>query len=178
MEIEILLIPQTNKYLGTKSILLKDNSEKSIGRVGSKADVTFNSKVISRKHAVFIFKKQKIYLRDAGSSSGTFINGLRLSLISKESDFIEVKDGDVIQFGETYQQGENTHPCVKCKLYLAKSFNGDLIGPQIAENIELEFEEISKQLDEKSNILSIFENRKSKKKGSICASNHYLFSWN
>ena len=59
------------------------------------------------------------------------------------------------------------HPCVQCKLYLAKSFNGDLIGPEIAENIEQEYQSLMKQLDEKSDILALFETRKVNKNGSI-----------
>eukprot|EP00835_Amoeboradix_gromovi_P001472 NODE_67_length_23829_cov_0.557059.p11 type:complete len:264 gc:universal NODE_67_length_23829_cov_0.557059:614-1405(+) len=167
MEIEILLIPQTNKFLGTKSVILIENKEKVLGRAGSKVDITFNSKVISRRHAVFISKNKKLFLKDAGSSSGTFVNSSRLSSIGKESEYMEIKDGDVIQFGETFQQAEILHPCVQCKIYLAKSFNGDLIGPETAEDIEQEYQELCKRLDEKSNILGILEGRRNRKTGSI-----------
>ena len=167
MEIEILLIPQANKFLGSKSVILQEGVEKVMGREGSKVDVTFNSKVISRRHAIIIYKTGKIFVRDSGSSSGTFINNVRLSPIGKESEFVEVRDGDCFQLGETYHQADVLHPCVQSKLYFAKSFNGDLIGPEIAENIELEYEEILKKLEEKSNILSIFEGRKNNVTGSM-----------
>eukprot|EP00834_Sanchytrium_tribonematis_P004481 NODE_223_length_12360_cov_0.266862.p6 type:complete len:174 gc:universal NODE_223_length_12360_cov_0.266862:5167-5688(+) len=172
MDLDILLIPQANKYLGTKSFKLHDNEEKAIGRNGSKSDIMFNSKVISRKHAYIIFKNSKVYIRDAGSSSGTFINTIRLSPMGRDSDWAEIRDGDAIQFGETFQQNDNIHPCVQCKMYLAKQFNGDLIGPEIASNIEEEFEEMVKFLDEKSNILAIFEARKTKSNGSIKPGNN------
>ena len=97
MEVEVLLIPQSNKFLGCKSILMCENIEKGVGRVGSKVEIQFNSKVISRRHASFLLKHQRLYLRDTGSSSGTFVNHSRLSAIGKESDFVEIKDGDLIQ---------------------------------------------------------------------------------
>jgi pSer/pThr/pTyr-binding forkhead associated (FHA) protein len=41
--------------------------------------------------------------RDVGSSSGSFLNRLRLSVSGKESKPYKIKSGDVIQLGVDYQ---------------------------------------------------------------------------
>lgn len=44
-----------------------------------------------------------MYFRDVGSSSGTFLNRLRLSPSGKESRPYPLKSGDIIQLGVDYQ---------------------------------------------------------------------------
>lgn len=44
-----------------------------------------------------------MFVRDLGSSSGTFLNKLRLSPTTKESKPYPVKEGDIIQFGVDYK---------------------------------------------------------------------------
>ncbi|KAJ3221834.1 hypothetical protein HK099_003056 [Clydaea vesicula] len=66
-------------------------------------DVWFTSKVVSRAHAEFSIKDGLIWIRDIGSSSGTFINKNRLSPTTKESKPFQVKEGDIIQFGVDYK---------------------------------------------------------------------------
>jgi len=66
-------------------------------------DVWFISKVVSRVHAEFSIKEGVIYIRDVGSSSGTFLNKMRLSPTTKESKPFVVKEGDIIQFGVDYK---------------------------------------------------------------------------
>jgi pSer/pThr/pTyr-binding forkhead associated (FHA) protein len=39
----------------------------------------FKSKVVSRNHAECWMKNGVVYVKDSGSSSGTFLNGMRLS---------------------------------------------------------------------------------------------------
>ncbi|OUM61728.1 hypothetical protein PIROE2DRAFT_44935, partial [Piromyces sp. E2] len=43
------------------------------------------------------------YIKDTGSSSGTFLNGKRLSPQGQESTFFELNNGDVIKLGEDCQ---------------------------------------------------------------------------
>ena len=45
----------------------------------------------------------QIYVKDVGSSSGTFLNKNRLSPTTKESKPFAVKEGDIIQFGVDYK---------------------------------------------------------------------------
>jgi hypothetical protein len=71
--------------------------------------VWFKSKVVSRSHAEIWLKDgqvsqiNKVYLRDSGSSSGTFLNKMRLSPASKMSRPYPLREGDVIQLGVDYQ---------------------------------------------------------------------------
>ncbi|KAL7750749.1 hypothetical protein RI367_003706 [Sorochytrium milnesiophthora] len=59
----------------------------------------FDSKVLSRNHAEVWAQGQQVLLKDLGSSNGTFLNGQRLSDENQESQPVEVRDGDVIEFG-------------------------------------------------------------------------------
>lgn len=86
----------------------------------------FRSKVVSRHHAelwsdgnkvcrqnkhtlnsiLTLCNSHQLFIRDVGSSSGTFVNQLRLSPPRKESKSYQVvHDGDVIQLGIDYQKG-------------------------------------------------------------------------
>ncbi|CEG83798.1 Putative Zinc finger, RING-type and FHA domain containing protein [Rhizopus microsporus] len=67
--------------------------------------LSFKSKVVSRNHAEIWSENGKIFIRDIGSSSGTFVNRLRLSPPSHESQPQEIKDGDTVQLGVDYQGG-------------------------------------------------------------------------
>ncbi|CAG8580232.1 19786_t:CDS:2 [Racocetra fulgida] len=80
-----------------------------IGRFTDKTQapnrVTFKSKVVSRGHAEIWTEGGKFYIRDTKSSSGTFLNHVRLSPPSAESRPFELNDGDVVQLGVDYQGG-------------------------------------------------------------------------
>ncbi|KAI8822914.1 uncharacterized protein EV422DRAFT_522658 [Fimicolochytrium jonesii] len=64
--------------------------------------VFFNSKVVSRCHAELWTRDGEVYLKDTASSSGTFLNRLRLSPSGKESRPYLVRSGDLIQLGIDY----------------------------------------------------------------------------
>ncbi|KAJ3312277.1 hypothetical protein HDV04_003298 [Boothiomyces sp. JEL0838] len=84
--------------------------------------VWFKSKVVSRSHAEIWLKEGQIYLRDAGSSSGTFLNKLRLSPANKISRPYPLKEGDVIQLGVDYQgRTEEIYKAVELKVSLETS---------------------------------------------------------
>nr|CAG8524152.1 14497_t:CDS:2 [Entrophospora candida] len=74
-----------------------------IGRFTDKAQVpnrvTFKSKVVSRGHAEIWHSEGKFYIKDTKSSSGTFLNHVRLSTPNSESRPFLLKDGDVVQLG-------------------------------------------------------------------------------
>ncbi len=75
--------------------------------------IAFRSKVVSRHHAeIWVGKdsqvsslsfKCQLYFRDVGSSSGSFLNRLRLSPTGKDSRPYPLKSGDIIQLGVDYQ---------------------------------------------------------------------------
>ncbi|KAJ3333750.1 hypothetical protein HDU76_004246 [Blyttiomyces sp. JEL0837] len=66
--------------------------------------VAFRSKVVSRTHAeMWVTPDGQLMFRDVGSSSGTFLNRLRMSPSGKESRPYHVKSGDIVQLGVDYQ---------------------------------------------------------------------------
>ncbi|KAK6533466.1 hypothetical protein TWF694_002405 [Orbilia ellipsospora] len=89
--------------------------------------VGFKSKVVSRRHCEFWWSDGAWYMKDVGSSSGTFLNHIRLSHPNTESKPYPVHDGDVVQLGIDFKGGEELiFRCVKMKLELnrdAKSIN-------------------------------------------------------
>lgn len=66
--------------------------------------ITFRSKVVSRSHAeIWVGKDYQVYFKDVGSSSGSFLNRLRLSPSGKDSRPYPLKSEDLIQLGVDYQ---------------------------------------------------------------------------
>src|SRR6266403_3181628 len=75
--------------------------------------LAFKSKVVSRAHAeVWCEHGGKFYIKDTKSSSGTFLNHVRLSAASQDSRPFELKGGDTLQLGVDYQGG--TEDIYKC----------------------------------------------------------------
>ncbi|KAL8998281.1 MAG: hypothetical protein Q9169_002595 [Polycauliona sp. 2 TL-2023] len=85
--------------------------------IPSSAPVGFKSKVVSRKHCEFWCQSGQWYIKDVKSSSGTFLNHIRLSQPSLESRPFPVKDGDVVQLGIDFRGGEEMiFRCVKIRV--------------------------------------------------------------
>ncbi|XP_023336582.1 sarcolemmal membrane-associated protein [Eurytemora carolleeae] len=59
----------------------------------------FDSKVLSRGHAVISYENSRFYIQDLGSSNGTFINNIRLNRSGEESKQTEIYSGDILRFG-------------------------------------------------------------------------------
>ena len=80
--------------------------------------LAFKSKVVSRAHAeIWVESGGKFYIKDTKSSSGTFLNHVRLANANQESRPYELKDGDLLQLGVDYQGGtEDIYKCVKIKI--------------------------------------------------------------
>lgn len=63
-----------------------------------------------------------MYIRDTKSSSGTFLNHVRLSPAGNESRPVEVNDGDIVQLGVDFQGGrEEMYRSVKMRFELNRS---------------------------------------------------------
>ncbi len=84
-----------------------------IGREVAVVDLPAEHPSVSKQHAVFQFRyvekrnefgdrigKVKPYLIDLESANGTFLNGEQI----EESRFVEVRDKDLIQFGESTRE--------------------------------------------------------------------------
>ncbi|KAF2264831.1 hypothetical protein CC78DRAFT_553343 [Lojkania enalia] len=83
----------------------------------SAAAVGFKSKVVSRKHCELWCKDSQWYIKDVKSSSGTFLNHIRLSQPNVESKPFKLKDGDIIQLGIDFRGGEEMiFRCVKIRV--------------------------------------------------------------
>ena len=83
----------------------------------SAAPVGFKSKVVSRRHCEFWCSQSQWYIRDVKSSSGTFLNHIRLSQPNVESRPFPVNDGDVVQLGIDFRGGEEMiFRCVKIRV--------------------------------------------------------------
>ncbi|KAL6864268.1 hypothetical protein J3F83DRAFT_157788 [Trichoderma novae-zelandiae] len=87
------------------------------------APVGFKSKVVSRRHCEFWYEDGKWYIKDVKSSSGTFLNHIRLSPPSQESKAFPVNDGDIVQLGIDFKGGEEMiFRCVKMRLELNRGW--------------------------------------------------------
>lgn len=83
----------------------------------SSAPIGFKSKVVSRRHCEFWCSQGQWYIKDVKSSSGTFLNHIRLSQPNVESRPWPVNDGDVVQLGIDFRGGEEMiFRCVKIRV--------------------------------------------------------------
>lgn len=91
--------------------------------VPSAAPVGFKSKVVSRRHCEFWCSQGKWYIKDVKSSSGTFLNHIRLSSPNTESRPFPINDGDIVQLGIDFKGGEEMiFRCVKIRVELNKGW--------------------------------------------------------
>ena len=98
--------------------------------------VAFKSKVVSRTHAEIWYDPAPPtsgnvpatngggwFIRDLKSSSGTFLNHIRLSGATMESRPYPLRDGDILQLGVDYQGGtEEIYKCVKMRVELNRAW--------------------------------------------------------
>ncbi|KAJ7343910.1 hypothetical protein DFH08DRAFT_962057 [Mycena albidolilacea] len=93
--------------------------------------IAFKSKVVSRAHAeVWIEDASggggggvRFLIRDTKSSSGTFLNHVRLSPANAESRPHPLKDGDILQLGVDYQGGaEDIYKSVKIRIEIGREW--------------------------------------------------------
>ncbi|KAK9332272.1 SMAD/FHA domain-containing protein [Lipomyces starkeyi] len=87
------------------------------------APVVFKSKVVSRAHAEIWVEDGQWFVKDIKSSSGTFLNHIRLSPACQLSQAFPIKDGDIIQLGMDFRGGsEEVYKCVKMRLEINRSW--------------------------------------------------------
>lgn len=81
----------------------------------------------------------QLYVQDTKSSSGTFLNSLRLSPQGVESSQIEVHDGDVIKLGEDCEVNGVIHQSIVFKVIFGDNslqrFETGLMATQDSENM-------------------------------------------
>ena len=88
-------------------------SRSQVTRIGRNADriVKTRSRVVSRNHCQFFSELtedgQRIhYVVDVGSHSGTFVNGMRLSIAGTQSSPYPLQSGDIVQLGVDYSDND------------------------------------------------------------------------
>lgn len=105
----------------------RDSQPAVPANVPSAAPVGFKSKVVSRRHCEFWYEEGKWFIKDVKSSSGTFLNHIRLSPPGQESKPFPVNDGDVVQLGIDFKGGEEMiFRCVKMRLELNRGWQNKL----------------------------------------------------
>ncbi|KAL8951712.1 MAG: hypothetical protein Q9222_002325 [Ikaeria aurantiellina] len=110
-------LPSTDSLIRVGRYSERDAVPNPPPNVPSAAPVGFKSKVVSRKHCEFWCKDGQWYIRDVKSSSGTFLNHIRLSQPGIESRPFPVNDGDVVQLGIDFRGGEEMiFRCVKIRV--------------------------------------------------------------
>lgn len=130
------LSANTGLYFSPVIRRIKSQEQISVGRYteknksaahapqGSSAPVVFKSKVVSRTHALFQCNEEGLwFIKDCKSSSGTFLNNIRLSQASQELTLWPLIDGDVVQLGLDYRGGsEEVYRCVKMRCEFNRSW--------------------------------------------------------
>jgi len=95
-------------------------------------NAVFNSRVLSKEHAVLSYKDDCFYLQDLGSSNGTFINNTRLSKGGEVSRETRVYTQDIIRFGSQAvdRARGQSEKCVMTKVTLLKPQGEELSRPE------------------------------------------------
>lgn len=120
--------PIIRKLKPGMSLIIGRYTEKSkkaaTAAAGSSDPVVFKSKVVSRKHAELSVDDQgRWFIQDVGSSSGLFLNHVRLSMPNVASSKVTLREGDILQFGVDYRGGsEEMYRCVKVKVEVNESW--------------------------------------------------------
>lgn len=95
----------------------RDNGAEAHHHIPSDAPIGFKSKVVSRRHCEFSYSDNQWFIKDVKSSSGTFLNHIRLSQPGLESKLFPVNDGDIVQLGIDFKGGEEMiFRCVKIRI--------------------------------------------------------------
>jgi E3 ubiquitin-protein ligase DMA1/2 len=111
------ILPSCDSVLRVGRYSERDNVPDTMPHGPSAAPVGFKSKVVSRRHCEFWCTNSQWYIKDVKSSSGTFLNHIRLSQPGVESRPWPVNDGDVVQLGIDFKGGdEQMYRCVKIRL--------------------------------------------------------------
>ncbi|KAL8793950.1 MAG: hypothetical protein Q9195_003463 [Heterodermia aff. obscurata] len=138
-----LLFPPTSRTLPHEECVIRvgryserDTNPNPPPNAPSSAPVGFKSKVVSRRHCEFWCSNGQWYIKDVKSSSGTFLNHIRLSAPSVESRPFPVNDGDVVQLGIDFRGGEEMiFRCVKIRVECNRAWQKSLNNFKLRQRI-------------------------------------------
>ncbi|KAI9278092.1 SMAD/FHA domain-containing protein [Sporodiniella umbellata] len=116
---QALIFPVVEYSLSEDQILKIGRS--TLDKRNSPTLMSFRSKVVSRKHAEIFMENEHVYIKDTGSSSGTFLNSRRLSPPNETSSPHILRNNDTVQLGVDYQGGtEEYYRCVRMRIEINK----------------------------------------------------------
>lgn len=146
----------------SRTFPLEPNKPVKIGRSIARTKVSdnngiFDCKVLSRNHAELWYEEGKFYLKDTGSSNGTFINNQRLSQTCQISEPFEVSSGDIVQFGVDVMENsrKETHGCIVATLRLflpdgreTKASQSTLVGATNTKITQMDLHRLNQYIQE------------------------------
>ena len=110
-------LPQDDCIIRVGRYSERDANPNPAPHIPSAAPIGFKSKVVSRRHCEFWCSQGQWFVKDVKSSSGTFLNHIRLSQPNIESRPYPVNDGDIVQLGIDFRGGEEMiFRCVKIRV--------------------------------------------------------------
>lgn len=109
-----------------KKLPIETNEPVRIGRKKSFCDQILDDKRVSRLHSVVIHEGGNFYIKDEGSSGGTFVNRRRLGTTDKQL----IKNNDIINFNELEYRFEVTGASS------AESVNGQMLNQDYERDSE------------------------------------------
>ncbi|RPA92729.1 hypothetical protein L873DRAFT_1831000 [Choiromyces venosus 120613-1] len=120
---ESLIFTPIERILRFKDERIKVGRYSDRDQANPSAPVGFKSKVVSRRHCEFWCDNGQWYVKDVKSSSGTFLNHIRLSAPGVESRAYPLYDGDILQLGIDFKGGEEQiFRCVKIRVELNRAW--------------------------------------------------------
>ncbi|KAJ1721165.1 hypothetical protein LPJ53_004284 [Coemansia erecta] len=127
-----------NREVGEGTVLKVGRFTEKVSQQMSR--IAFKSKVVSRSHAEIWTEGGQFFIKDTKSSSGTFLNHIRLSPPGVESRPHPLHDGDILQLGVDYQGGTlDIYKCVKIRLEINRNWQRSKENPfrqQVMQNIQ------------------------------------------
>ncbi|KAL8768891.1 MAG: hypothetical protein Q9209_004945 [Squamulea sp. 1 TL-2023] len=140
------ILPSDDSIIRVGRYSERDAAPNPPPNVPSAAPVGFKSKVVSRRHCEFWCQNGQWYIKDVKSSSGTFLNHIRLSQPSVESRPYPVKDGDVVQLGIDFRGGEEMiFRCVKIRVECNRGWQKALNSFNVATHKRLLGKSVTKK---------------------------------
>lgn len=91
---------------GRRDYAIDDGTSVTVGRMRD-CDISLPEREVSRRHAVFIRRGERLFVQDVGSHCGTFLNGVRIP------GELEINPGDEVRIGSAlfvYPKPEASSP--------------------------------------------------------------------
>jgi len=104
MAVKIVITKEPNSAKFTDRVLTLSSDPVLVSRSSREqrsetSNAVFDCKVLSKPHAMFSVSNGQIFLKDSGSSNGSFINNFRLSKPGQSSLDSQLFSNDIVRFG-------------------------------------------------------------------------------